>query len=123
MMAELKQGRSVPALKFGAAKKISREQAARDGFSVAETQAIFRANTQTLPSYVSTALPEGGVGIYKISGVASDEKVKQQVLQIAAPSLRQIFSDHIASAYTDSLRAQGKVSVKQAVLDKVGERN
>ena len=123
MMAELKQGRSAPALKFGAAKKISREQAARDGFSVAETQAIFRANTQTLPSYVSTALPEGGVGIYKISGVASDEKVKQQVLQIAAPSLRQIFSDHIASAYTDSLRAQGKVSVKQAVLDKVGERN
>lgn len=122
-LAELKQGRAVPALKFGAAKKVGRDQAQREGFGVNEIQAIFRAGTQTLPSYAGIALSDGSFALYKISGIASDENVKRQVAQIAPLSLRQILAEQTSSAYLESLRAQGKVSIKQAVLDKVGERN
>ena len=122
-LAELKQGRAVPALKFTPAKKIGRGAAQREGFEPAEIQAIFRAGSKPLPSYASTALPDGGYAVYKITSVSSDEKITQQNAQIVPLSLRQIFSDQTASAYLDSLRAQGKVNIKQAVLDKVGERN
>jgi len=122
-LAELKQGRAVPALKFGAAKKVSRDQAQREGFAVEEAKAIFRAGTHTLPSYTGTALPDGSFAFYKISSIASDENVKRQVAQIAPLSLRQILAEQTASAYLESLRAQGKVSIKQSVLDKVGAQN
>jgi peptidyl-prolyl cis-trans isomerase D len=122
-LAELKQGRAVPALKFGAAKKISRDQAQREGFGVDEAQAIFRAGARTLPGYTGIALSDGGFAIYKISGIASDENVKRQVAQIAPLSLRQVLAEQTASAYLESLRTQGEVSIKQAVLDKVGAQN
>lgn len=123
LLAELKQGRAVPALKFGAAKKAGRDQAQREGFGVNEIQAIFRAGAQTLPSYTGIALPDGGYALYKISSIASDENVKRQVAQIAPLSLRQILAEQTAGAYLESLRAQGKVSIKQAVLEKVGAQN
>ena len=113
----------MPALKFGAAKKVGRDQAQREGFGVNEIQAIFRAGTQTLPSYTGIALSDGSFALYKISGIASDENVKRQVAQIAPLSLRQILAEQTASAYLESLRAQGKVSIKQTVLDKVGAQN
>ena len=122
-LAELKQGRAVPTLKFSPTKKVGREQAQREGFEAKEIQAIFRAGSKTLPSYTGAALSDGGFALYKISSITSDEKVKQQIAQIAPLSLRQIFADQTASAYLDSLRAQGKVNIKQTVLDKVGERN
>jgi len=122
-LAELKQGHAVPALKFSPAKKVGRGQGQREGFEADEIQVIFRADRKTLPSYTGTALSDGGFALYKISSITSDEKVKQQVAQIAPLSLRQIFADQTVSAYLDSLRAQGKVNIKQTVLDKVGERN
>ena len=121
-LAELKQGRALPALNFGMAKKIGRDQAQREGFGMDETKAIFRAS-KTLPSYTGTALPDGSFAVYKISSIASDENVKRQVAQIAPLSLRQILAEQTASAYLESLRAQGKVSIKQSVLDKVGAQN
>ena len=122
-LAALKQGQAVPALKFSPAKKVGREQAQREGFDAKEVQAIFRAGSKTLPSYTGIALADGGFALYKISSIASDEKVKEQIAQIAPLSLRQIFAEQTANAYLDSLRAQGKVNIKQTVLDKVGERN
>lgn len=122
LLTDLRQGRSAPTLKFAPAKKIGRDQAQREGLGLSETQAIFRASRQALPSYTSATLPDGSLAIYKITSITNDEKVKQQVLPIAALSLRQIYSEQIASAYLDSLRAQGKVSIKQAVVDKVGEQ-
>ena len=122
-LAELKQGRALPALKFGVAKKIGRDQAQREGFGMDEIKAIYRASTQTLPSYTGIALSDGSFAVYKISSIASDENVKRQFAQIAPLSLQQIFAEQTASAYLESLRMQGKVSIKQAVLDKVGDRN
>ncbi|MBT9613000.1 MAG: SurA N-terminal domain-containing protein [Burkholderiales bacterium] len=123
LLAELKQGRTVSTLKFGAAKKIGRDQAQREGFGLDEIQTIFRAGAKTLPSYTGKVLSDGSFAVYKISSITSDENVKRQVAQIAPLSLRQILAEQTTSAYLDSLRTQGKVSIKQAVLDKVGERN
>lgn len=122
-LAELKQGRAIPALQFSAPKKAGRDPAQHEGLGADEIQAIFRAGSRNLPSYTGIALADGGFAIYKISGIASDEKVKRQVEQVAPLSLRQLLAEQTASAYLESLKAQGKVSIKQNVLAKVGERN
>ncbi len=122
-IAELQQGRDVSVLKFGDAQKVSREQAKRAGFELAEAQAIFRASSKPLPSYSGVALADGSFAIHKISSVSTDENMKRQITQVVPLSLRQVMSEQTASAYLESLRAQGKVSIKQSVLDKVGQQN
>lgn len=122
-LAELQQGRAVAALKFGESKKVSREQAKRAGFEPGETQAVFRASSKTWPAYTGVALADGSFAIHKISSAASDESMKRQIAQVVPLSLSQVMSEQTASAYLESLRAQGKVSIKQSVLDKVGQQN
>jgi peptidyl-prolyl cis-trans isomerase D len=110
---ELKGGNSA-AVQFGPAKTVSRDDP--KGVSAEALAAIFRADRTKLPAYAGVALPNGYVvlRIGKVNDVEIDEaKLKGLQTELSRATGTQEFQ-----AFLASLRANAKVDINKALLEK-----
>lgn len=119
-LAELQQGKQPSAVTFSTPAKIGREDLAKSGMELAAMEAVYRVSPKKLPAYTGITLSNGDYALYKISGVSSNEQLRQQTLQLIPYSIAQTQSQQIVRAYIDSLKGEYKVKVKQEVMDKIG---
>ena len=119
-LAELQQGKPPGAINFDKPTKIGREDLAKSGLDLASMQAIYRTSVKKLPAFTGVTLSNGDYALYKISAVSINDQLRQQTLQILPFSVGQAQSEQVVHSYVESLRNQGKVKIKQDVLDKVG---
>ena len=119
-LAELQQGKPPGAINFDKPTKIGREDLAKSGLDLASMQAIYRTSVKKLPAFTGVTLSNGDYALYKISAVSINDILRQQTLQILPFSVGQAQSEQVVHSYVESLRNQGKVKIKQDVLDKVG---
>ena len=119
-LAELQQGKTPSSLHFDTPINMGREDLAKSGLAIASMEAIYRAPVKKLPAFTGVVLANGDYALYKISAVNVNEQLRQQTLKILPFSVSQRQSEQIARSYVESLRREGKVTIKQAVLDKIG---
>ncbi|HEY5292768.1 MAG TPA: SurA N-terminal domain-containing protein [Burkholderiales bacterium] len=115
--AELQQGKDAGVV-WGAAKIIGRD--GKPAVHPDALKAIFRADTSKLPAYVGAELRDRGYGLYRISRVidappADEAREKSLQEQLARQAAQQDYA-----AYVASLRAEAKIAINKANLEKKG---
>jgi peptidyl-prolyl cis-trans isomerase D len=115
-LAKLNKGEQVEAA-WGVARSVLRVGAAN--LPPAAATAIFKADASKLPSYVGTALPDGGYGLYRVAKVKSfvaGEKPTPQEDQLRK-QYTQLVAEEEFGAWLSTLRQRFPVSVNKAVLE------
>lgn len=112
-LEELKKGNAAAAA-FGPAKTVSRDDP--KGVKPEHFAAIFRADRSKLPAYVGVELPNGYV-VLRISRVvdATVDEARQKNLQA---ELGRNAGTQEFKAYLASLRANAKIEINKALLEK-----
>jgi peptidyl-prolyl cis-trans isomerase D len=112
--AELKKGNEA-GLNWSAPKNVSRQ--GPPAVHPDALREIFRADVDKLPAYVGVDLRDRGYGLYRISRVADapveEARRKGMQEQLARQDAQQGFS-----AYLASLKADAKIEVNKALLEK-----
>jgi peptidyl-prolyl cis-trans isomerase D len=101
-------------VQFGPARTVSREDP--KGVSPESLAAIFRADRTKLPAYAGVALPNGYV-VLRISKV-TDVDIDQATLKNLQAELGRATGTQEFQAFLASLRANAKVEVNKALLEK-----
>jgi peptidyl-prolyl cis-trans isomerase D len=112
-LGELRKG-NAGAVQFGPAGTVSREDP--KGVSPESLAAIFRADRTKLPAYAGVALPSGYV-VLRISKV-TDVDIDQATLKNLQAELGRATGTQEFQAFLASLRANAKVEVNKALLEK-----
>jgi peptidyl-prolyl cis-trans isomerase D len=115
-LAKLNKGEQVDAA-WGVARSVLRVGAAN--LPPAAAAAIFKADAGKLPSYVGTALPDGGYGLYRVTKakafVAGDKATPQE--DQLRKQYTQLVAEEEFGAWLSTLRQRFPVSVNKAVLE------
>ncbi|WP_293766157.1 SurA N-terminal domain-containing protein [uncultured Aquitalea sp.] len=116
MLAELKAGKQVAALKWGESSVASRRDA--KGMSAAEMRAVFGASVKTLPAYAGSKRDNGDFVVYQIDKIipapAATDADKAQLSSM----LSQMAARSQLDAYLGTLRQKYPVTMgKQQVSD------
>lgn len=101
-------------IRFGAPKLVSRDAPA--GMPPDALTPIFRADTAKLPAYVGVNLP-AGYGVYRVSKVVAKE-VDETGQRSIQTELGRAYGSLDFRAYIAALRAETKVDINQARLEK-----
>jgi peptidyl-prolyl cis-trans isomerase D len=115
-LAKLNKGEQVDAT-WGLARSVLRVGAANLPPAAAAT--IFKTDASKLPSYVGTALPDGGYGLYRISkakAYAAGDKETPQEGQLRK-QYGQLVAEEEFGAWLSTLRQRFPVTINKAVLE------
>jgi peptidyl-prolyl cis-trans isomerase D len=116
LIEQLKQGKEPGGLNWSPFKIVGRQQAGE--FDPKTLQAIMRADTAKLPSYIGAPMPNGGYRIIRVTrlveGAASDPTLRSAV----ESGLHQTYARTDAQAQIDLAKSAQKVEIKQDALDK-----
>lgn len=109
-LANLQQSKSVEG--FSPAIQLSR--AGAQGVTPAAVSAIFKADAQQLPQYVSAMLEGGIYAIYRVESLSAPPAIEPQRLTALQQQLAQLTGQLELNAYLASLRARSKVKIYEA---------
>lgn len=116
-LAHLQQSKSVEG--FSPAIQLSR--AGAQGVTPAAVSAIFKADAQQLPQYVSAMLEGGVYAIYRVEALSAPPAIEPQRLTALQEQLAQLTGQLELNAYLASLRARSKVKIYEAEKAVAGE--
>lgn len=105
------------ALAFGKVSPITRSKPASD-YTTDAVKRIFEADRAKLPAYVGATRPNGDYAIYRIDKVIDGAAPAAAVVTAAENSVGAEAGQELMKAYLASLRADTKVTINQAVLEK-----
>jgi peptidyl-prolyl cis-trans isomerase D len=113
-LAELRTGEDT--LAWSATHSVSRLQATQSPLPEAARQAIFKADVQTLPTYVGVEADDGYM-LFKITEVVRPEKTDENQLQAIKAEYARLLAQEDLAAYLSSLRSRYGVDINQALLE------
>lgn len=115
-LARLDKG-DATAITFGKTASVSRSKPAPD-FTPDAIKLIFEADRKKLPAYVGAPRPNGDFAIYRIEKVTDGPPPPAAAVTAAVSSVGAEAGQELMRAYLASLRADTKVTINQAVLEK-----
>lgn len=101
---------------WGAAKTVSRVDAAKSALPPPAIVSIFKADASKLPAYAGADLGDSGYAIYKVSKVSQPEKLDEAGLKATHQQLANFAAQLDVASYLASLRARYKVEINKAAL-------
>ncbi|WP_292994571.1 SurA N-terminal domain-containing protein [Nitrosomonas sp.] len=110
-LARLQAGEDVDDVAWSDAKQISYMQS--QGLDHETLRAIFRAETNDLPSYTGTANPNGGFNLIRINKVIEQESADETKFGNFTKQLQQMITQEEMSSYLAALRQRYDVKIKQ----------
>lgn len=115
-LEQLRLGKEVADLKWGAPIVISRQTAA----SLGETAVgeIFKTDARKLPAYAGVANPKGGYMLIKVNRVVEPGNPDDAKKKTYTDSLRQLLMQEYYGAYIASLKQNADISIKKEQLEK-----
>jgi peptidyl-prolyl cis-trans isomerase D len=116
-LEQLRQGKDVTDLKWGAPLTISRQAAASLG--EAAMSEIFRADARKLPSYTGAVNPKGGYLLVKVNRVVAPSGLDDAKKKGYVQRMRQLLTQEYFAAYVASLKQKADISIKKDQLEKV----
>ncbi len=112
-LAELKKGEDKQA--WGAAKRVSRMDASR--LPPPAVPAVFRMNTDKLPSYAGVEIRGTGYMLYRLNKVEAGEKLDDVRRQGLLGQLRSLAAQEDMQMYVSALRSRYKVEINEKALN------
>jgi peptidyl-prolyl cis-trans isomerase D len=112
-LAELKKGEDKQA--WGAAKRVSRMDASR--LPPPAVPAVFRMNTDKLPSYAGVEIRGTGYLLYRLNKVEAGEKLDDVRRQGLLGQLRSLAAQEDMQMYVSALRSRYKVEINEKALN------
>jgi peptidyl-prolyl cis-trans isomerase D len=112
-LAELKKGEDKQA--WGAAKRVSRMDASR--LPPPAIPAVFRMNTDKLPSYAGVEIRGTGYLLYRLNKVEAGEKLDDVRRQGLLGQLRSLAAQEDMQMYVSALRSRYKVEINEKALN------
>lgn len=116
LIAQLQQGKEPAGLNWSAFKIVGRQQPGE--FDPKTLQAIMRAGTARLPSFIGAPMPDGGYRIVRITRVIADAGADPMLRSAVDSGLHQTYARADAQAQIELSKAAQKVEIKQGVIDK-----
>lgn len=116
-LALLAKGDAASGVTFGKSAELTRSKPSPDVTPDAMTM-IFEADRAKLPAYVGAARPNGDFAIYRIDKVNDAPAPPAATVAQAATSVGAETGQELMKAYVASLRADTKVTINQAALEK-----
>lgn len=112
-LAELKKGEDKQT--WGAAKRVSRMDASR--LPPPAVPAVFRMNTDKLPSYAGVEIGGTGYMLYRLNKVEAGEKLDDVRRQGLLGQLRSLAAQEDMQMYVSALRSRYKVEINEKALN------
>lgn len=112
-LAELKKGEDKQT--WGAAKRVSRMEASR--LPPPAVPAVFRMNTDKLPSYAGVEIRGTGYMLYRLNKVEAGEKLDDVRRQGLLGQLRTLAAQEDMQMYVSALRSRYKVEINEKALN------
>lgn len=116
-LAQLRQGKEVPDLKWGAPIMLSRQAASSLG--EAAVGEIFKADARKLPVFSGVPNPKGGYLLIKVNRVADSGALDEARKKGYAERMNQLLAQEYYAAYVASLKQNADITVKKDQLEKV----
>lgn len=116
-LAQLRQGKDVSELKWGAPIVISRQAASSLG--EAALGEIFKADARKLPVFAGVHSPKGGYLLIKVNRVVDSENLDVAKKKGYADRLSQLLAQEYYAAYIAGLKQRADIEIKKDQLEKV----
>jgi peptidyl-prolyl cis-trans isomerase D len=113
---QLKQGKEPAGVYWSAFKVVGRQQA--EGFDPKTLQAIMRAESSTLPSYIGAPAHDGGYRIVRVTRIIEDPVPNPMLRSAVEAGMRQAYARTDAAAQVDLAKAAQKIVIKPGALEK-----
>ena len=114
MLAELRQGKVLPAVKWSESVEISRQQP--KGLDAQGLERVFKAGTGKLPAHAGGKTAKGFT-LYRISRVSTPENIDAAARKTYGEQIRQAMQQEVMAAYLESLKRKTKTEIIRAQLE------
>lgn len=116
-LAQLRQGKDVPDLKWGAAIMLTRQAASSLG--EAAVGEIFKADARKLPFYSGVVNPKGGYLLIKVNRVVDADVPDDAKKKGYVERMSQVLAQEYYAAYVASIKQKADIVIKKDQLEKV----